>query len=191
VEKQVSSTEAIESERQILMLAVKDRTAFKPIYEKYFKTIFLFVHKRVGDKEVSGDITQQVFLKALVQLDKFQFRGVPFSAWLYRIALNECNDYFRKTRKHRQVVVDDAQVEGLFEEMQTEDSPIDLLGRLQEILQTLSPPELELVELRYFESMAFRDIAGIYGITENHAKVKLYRVLEKLKKSLMTYEAKN
>ena len=191
MKKDVSSPEAIENERQILTLAAKDRTAFKPIYEKYFGTIFQFVYKRVGDKDDSGDITQQVFLKALMQLDKFQFRGVPFSAWLYQIALNECHDYFRKTRKHRQVVVDDAQVEGLFEEIEAEERTTDWLGRLQEILQTLSPPELELVELRYFESMPFRDIAAIYGITENHAKVRMYRVLEKLEKSLLAHEAQD
>ncbi len=191
MEKEVSSTEAIESERQILLCAVRDRTAFKPIYEKYFKPIFLFVHKRVGDKEVSGDITQQVFLKALTQLDKFQFRGIPFSAWLYRISLNECHDYFRKNLKPRLVSVDDSQVEDLFEMIDTDDRPADLVGRLQEILQTLSPPELELVELRYFESMMYRDIAAIYGITENHAKVKLYRVLEKLKRKFLAYEAQD
>ncbi|MBL7850114.1 MAG: sigma-70 family RNA polymerase sigma factor [Cyclobacteriaceae bacterium] len=175
-------------EQEILKQAIKDRAAFRPIYEKYFKDIFLFVHRRVGDKQTSADITQQVFLKALTQLDKFQFRGVPFSAWLYRISLNECHDYFRKTKKLRYVVVEDFQVDDLLEEMKSEEKSPDLLDRLQEILQKLSPPELELVELRYFETLPFRDIAEIYGITENHAKVRLYRVLAKLKKIYLTYE---
>lgn len=179
---------ALEDEQQLLKQAIQDRTAFRPIYEKYFKDIFLFVLRRVGDKQVSADITQQVFLKALTQLDKFQFRGVPFSAWLYRISLNECNDYFRKTAKLRYVVVENLQVEGMFEEMKTEEKTPDLLDRLQEMLQKLTPPELELVELRYFETLPFRDIAEIYGITENHAKVRLYRVLGKLKKFYVTYE---
>lgn len=182
---------ALDEEQQALKLAIQDRSAFRPIYEKYFKAVFLFVHRRVGDKQRSADITQQVFLKALTQLDKYQFRGAPFSAWLYRISLNECNDYFRKTSKLRYVVVEDAQVEGLFEEMKTDERSPDPLDRLQEILQKLSPPELELVELRYFEALAFRDIAEIYGITENHAKVKLYRVLAKLKKLYLTYEPQN
>ena len=188
MEKDTHSPAANDNERQILERSIRDRAAFRPIYEKYFREIFLFVLRRVGDRQQSADITQQVFLKALTQLDKFEFRGVPFSAWLYRISLNECNDYFRKNKKLRYVVVDDLQVEGLFEEMKTEEKSPDLLDRLQEMLQKLSPPELELVELRYFETLPFRDIAQIYGITENHAKVRLYRVLGKLKKIFLTYE---
>jgi RNA polymerase sigma-70 factor, ECF subfamily len=76
-----------------------DPEAFKPLYEKYFKKIFLFVLRRVGEKEIARDITQQVFLKALNSIRKFQLRGLPFSAWLFRIAINECNDYFRKSKK--------------------------------------------------------------------------------------------
>lgn len=186
MEKTIPSV--LEDEHRVLKQAIQDRGAFRPIYEKYFKEIFLFVHRRVGDKQTSADITQQVFLKALTQLDKYKFRGVPFSAWLYRISLNECHDYFRKTRKLRYVVVEDIQVEGLFEEMKSEEKSPDLLDRLQEVLQKLSPPELELIELRYFETLPFRDIAEIYGITENHAKVRLYRVLGKLKKLYVTYE---
>ncbi len=76
-----------------------DPEAFKPLYEKYFKKIFLFVLRRVNEKEIARDITQQIFLKALNSIRKFQLRGLPFSAWLFRIAINECNDYFRKTKK--------------------------------------------------------------------------------------------
>ena len=162
MEKDVDNATALEAEHEVLKQSIKDHAAFRPIYEKYFKDIFLFILRRVGDRQVSADITQQVFLKALTQLGNFQFRGVPFSAWLYRIAINECHDYFRKARKLRYVVVEDFQVEGLFEELKAEEekSP-DLLDRLQEILQKLSPPELELVEMRYFETMPFKDIAAI------------------------------
>ncbi len=83
-----------------------DSEAFKPLYEKYFKKIFLFIFHRTGDKELTGDLTQQVFLKALKGISKFQLRGLPFSAWLYRIAINECNDFFRKSKRAR-VILDD------------------------------------------------------------------------------------
>ena len=93
----IADSEKNWNEEEVLTLSRTDPEAFKSIYTKYFKKIFLFVLHRIGEKQISADITQQVFLKALMGLSKFQFKGLPFSAWLYRIAINECNDFFRKT----------------------------------------------------------------------------------------------
>src|SRR5579859_15710 len=99
MEKPVSTiitSEEVDDELGLLKQSVSDPEAFRSIYEKYFKKIFAFVFHRVGDKMTTADITQQVFIKAWMGLSKFQFRGVPFSSWLYRIAINECNDLFRQ-----------------------------------------------------------------------------------------------
>jgi RNA polymerase sigma-70 factor, ECF subfamily len=169
-------------EDMLIKRSQSDPEAFKPLYEKYFKKIFLFVFHRTGDKELTGDLTQQVFLKALKGISKFQLRGLPFSAWLYRIAINECNDFFRKSKRTRVVMLDDSITENLFEEL-TADSQIEELTRkLPTILQQLKQTDLQLIEFRFFEGRSFREIGLLLEITETHAKVKTYRALDKMKK---------
>jgi RNA polymerase sigma-70 factor (ECF subfamily) len=136
----------------------------------------------VGDKQVAADITSQAFLKALLNLKKFTFRGLPFSSWLFRIALNECNDYFRKNQRHRIVTIEDHLVENLYDELTENTRQEDLRQQLPGILQKLSMEELQLIELRFFEQRAFKEVADITGITETYAKVRVYRVLQKMKK---------
>ncbi|WP_276369268.1 sigma-70 family RNA polymerase sigma factor [Chryseolinea sp. H1M3-3] len=159
-----------------------DPEAFRPLYQKYFKRIFLFVLHRVGDKSLSADITSQVFLKALLHIKRFTFRGLPFSAWLFRIALNECNDYFRKNNRYRLVTIEDVSVQHLYEELTNDSHLDDLHERLPDILQKLTQEELQIIELRFFEQRPFKEVADIIGITETYAKVKVYRILEKMKK---------
>ncbi len=159
-----------------------DPEAFKPLYEKYFKKIFLFALRRVEEKELARDITQQVFLKALNSIRKFQLRGLPFSAWLFRIAINECNDYFRKSKKARLVTIDEQITESLFEEMMADNRMDELKLRLPVILKTLTPDELQLIEFRFFEQRSFREIGLLLDVTETYAKVKTYRALDKMKK---------
>lgn len=162
-----------------------DPEAFKPLYEKYFKKIFLFVLRRVSEKEIARDITQQVFLKALNSLRKFQLRGLPFSAWLFRIAINECNDYFRKSKKERLVTIDEQITEVLFEEIMADNQMEELKVRLPIILKSLSPDELQLIEFRFFEQRSFREIGLLLELTETYAKVKTYRALDKMKKRFL------
>jgi RNA polymerase sigma-70 factor, ECF subfamily len=178
------SEREVESEAEQIIIArcQSDPEAFRPIYEKYFKRIFLFVLHRVADKALASDLTSQVFLKALTHLKTYKFRGLPLSAWLFRIALNECNDYFRKNSRYRIVTIEDENVEHLFEEL-TEDSRLeDLRARLPSILQMLTEEELQIIEMRFFEQRPFKEVADIVGISENYAKVKVYRILEKMKK---------
>lgn len=170
-------------EEEILIQRSKaDPEAFRPLYEKYFKRIFLFVLHRVEDKSQAADITSQVFLKALINIKGFKFQGLPFSAWLFRIALNECNDYFRKNNRYRIVTIEDVSVEHLYEELTGTTREEDLRQQLPTILKKLSVEELQLIELRFFEQRPFKEVADIAGITETYAKVKVYRVLQRMKK---------
>lgn len=154
------------------------------LYERYYRQIFLFVYKRVDEEENAADVTSQVFLKAMLNLEKYQFKGVPFSAWLYRIAINEVNQFFRETRNQRTVSIESEGLPMLMAEVE-EPSNEAAVQRMLVVLQSLTPDEIQLVELRYFEKIPFREVAEIYNITENNAKVRLYRILEKMKK-LMT-----
>ncbi len=172
----------LQNETSIIQQSLAEPESFRPLYEKYYKKIFLFLFHRLGDKEQSADMTQQVFLKALGGLSKFQDRGFPFSAWLYRIAINECNGHFRKTKQIRIVTLEETTVIHLFEELTTDHTIETLHQKLPTILQQLKSEELQLIELRYFESRPFAEIASILNITETYTKVKTYRVLDKMKK---------
>lgn len=156
--------------------------AFKPLYEKYFKKIFLFILRRVGEKEYARDLTQQVFLKALSGISKFELRGLPFSAWLFRIAINECNDFFKKTKRERIITLDESISESLFEEIMSDNHLEELKLKLPKIIKSLKPDELQLIEFRFFELRSFREIGLLLDITETYAKVKTYRALDKMKK---------
>ena len=171
-----------QDEEHIILRSQTDPEAFRPLYDQYFRRIFLFVLHRVEDKSLAADITSQAFLKALLHIKRFKFRGLPFSSWLFRIALNECNDYFRKTRRYRIVTIEDKAIEHLYEELTNTTREEDLRQRLPAILQKLTGEELQLIELRFFEQRPFKEVADIVGITETYAKVKVYRILQKMKK---------
>lgn len=169
-------------EESIIRKSQTDSAAFRPLYEKYYKRIFLFILHRVGEKSITADITAQVFLKALVGIHKYRFRGLPFSAWLFRIALNECNDFYRKNKRARLVTMEVEMLENLHDELTAETQLEDLKERLPLILQRLSAKELQVIELRFFEQRPFKEVADILEVTETYAKVKVYRTLAKLKK---------
>lgn len=175
-------TQRVASDEDLILRAKTDTRAFRPLYEKYYKPIFLFVLHRTGEKNLSADLTSQVFLKAMVGLEKYAFRGLPFSSWLYRIAINECNSYFRKHKHVRTVVLEDHHADCVYEEMFGENTADDLKRNLPFILQKLKPAELQLIELRFLEGRAFKEVAEILDISETHAKVKTYRTLGKMKK---------
>jgi RNA polymerase sigma-70 factor (ECF subfamily) len=182
LKEDIEHKQELRDEEILIRKSQADPEAFRPLYEKYFKRIFLFVHHRVGDRALTADITSQVFLKALLNINKFSFRGLPFSAWLFRIALNECNDFFRKNKRYRLVTMEEEMVDHLYEELTSETRLEDLRQQLPLILQKLSVNELQIIELRFFEQRPFKEVGDILGISETYAKVRVYRILEKMKK---------
>jgi len=174
--------EVLLAEEEVIRKSAENPEAFKPLYETYFKKIFLFVFHRMGDKEISADITQQVFLNALSSIGKYQFRGLPFSSWLFRIAVNQCNDYFRKNKKMRMVVLEDPHIRELYDDLTAEQSWDEWERKLPGVLEQLSAEDLQLIELRYFEQRPFKEVSEIMGITESNTKVRTYRILERMKK---------
>ncbi|MCE2713547.1 MAG: sigma-70 family RNA polymerase sigma factor [Cryomorphaceae bacterium] len=172
------------NEVQQIALAKVDAKHFGPLYEKYFETIFRFIFKRLGGNEAeSGDLCQQTFIKAMANIDKYEDRGLNFVSWLYRIAQNEVNMFFRKQSKAYTVEIDERKFTGIIEEagisgyMTQEEQE-----KLMDILNEMEQEQLDLIELRFFQELSFKEIADIYSITEANAKMRVYRILEKLQK---------
>lgn len=172
----------IESDRELIELTKKDPRAFEGLYERYYKAIFNFILKRVNDPEATADITQQVFFSALTHIKRYHHQGQPFSAFLYRIAINECNQYFRDHQKVRFVSLHPDSSEFIQNDLAlTENDWSTHLEKLKRAIQQLSHEQILLIELRFFEKKPFREISYLLNVTENLAKVRIYRLLKKLK----------
>ena len=168
-------------ELQQIEAAKLDSARFDVLYDRYYKSIFVFVFRRTGNEELTADITSHVFLKALMNIQKYQYKGVPFSAWLFRIAFNEINMYFRKNNAERLVSLDQGGIQNMVSEAAGEDNT-EVHKKMMAAVQQLEETDIHLIELRFFEKRSFAEVAAIIGITENSAKVKVYRILDKLKK---------
>src|SRR5439155_5932511 len=93
----VSSQET--DERLLLEAAQKDPGRFGDLYEMHFERVYAFISRRVADRSTAEDLTSEVFHKALANLRRYQWRGVPFSAWLYKIAANCIADRFKQASR--------------------------------------------------------------------------------------------
>jgi RNA polymerase sigma-70 factor (ECF subfamily) len=172
-------TKVWSDEEKLILAAQADRAKFQPLYQKYYTQILKFVYQRVTTKDDAYDITQQVFLQAMVSLNKYELRGFPFSSWLYRIAINELNQAFRKHEKQRGINLEEKHLKDIAHEINEGSEELEKV--LLEALTTLEEDDFQLVEMRFFEKRAFKEIGEILNITEANAKMKLYRILDKLK----------
>lgn len=170
----------IDAEMQLVLKAQQDPVEFAPLYEKYFHPVFVFIWRRTNNEDLAADICQQVFLKAMLHIKKFVPQGVPFSAWLFRIAFNEVNMYFRKHPGGRTLTLREEHSGTLLAECGNPDDS-EMKSVLLRSITELGPDDVQLIELRFFEERPFAEIAVIVGITENNAKVRTYRAIDKLK----------
>lgn len=175
------SDKEIQLELQQVNAAKENPHHFNVLYEKYFKSIYVFVYRRTGNQDISADITSLVFLKALMNIKNYEYKGVPFSGWLFRIAFNEVNMYFRKTKTQRIVSIEQSGIFQIAQETEMSDNT-EAINQMTNALKRLDTDDIQLIELRYFEKHSFSEIGEIIGITENNAKVKVYRIIDKLKK---------
>ena len=164
----------------LVQRAKKNPTYFAPLYEKYFDQIFIFIFKKTRNEELTGDLTSQVFLKALLNINKYEDRGYPFSSWLYMIASNEVNLHYRKIKKINEIEIQEKDVVHLLDEFKSMNT-IEHQEKLIDAMNKLSEKDTEIIDLRYFEKKSFKEIGEILQISHGAAKIKLYRSVEKLK----------
>ncbi len=176
------SEEEIRTEAALLEKAKKDPRVFGTLYEKYFDRIFNYLLRQTDDEDLAGDLCAQTFVNALNHLNKYEFRGVPFSAWLYKIASNEVNKHYRQSKGKKIFSIEEVRIKVLVE---TSDDRWDeeLVGRLMEFMKDLPVDMLQVLELRFYEDRDFKEIAYILDITESGAKMRTYRALDKLRKN--------
>ncbi len=177
----------LQDEQLIIEAAKVDPERFGPLYDKYYKQIFGYVYQRMEDKDSAFDITSQVFLKALTNINRYEYKGVPFASWLFRIAHSEVMQLFRDQKNKRAINADVGELKNIYDEVQ-EPFFEEYLPALQQMIKQLPEDDLQMIELRFFEHRPFKEIAEILNITENNAKVRMYRILERLKKTITNFK---
>lgn len=176
------STKYSQREELLIIESAKlDPSRFSILYDRYYRSIYLFIFKRYRDKELVADLTSQVFLKAMLNLSKYEDKGYPFSAWLFRIAFNEMNMLHRKNSKYQEVPVKEKDAVEFLGEMEIEIKEKNIETILDFLSQMDEEPQ-QLIQLRFFDKLSFKEIGDLLKITEDNAKVRLYRAIEKLKK---------
>jgi RNA polymerase sigma-70 factor (ECF subfamily) len=170
----------IRKELLVIERSKKDRQAFGELYEKYFDRIFNYILRQTDDEELAGDLCSQAFVNALNNIGKYEYRGFPFSAWLYKIAGNEVNKHYRKNKGKKIFSIEELKVRELVE--QTEEGwDEELINRLLGYMNELPTDMVQVLELRFFEDKDFKEIAFILDMTESGAKMRTYRALDKLR----------
>lgn len=162
--------------------AKTDESAFADLYHHFFPKIFGYVFKRVGHRQTCEDLVSEIFLKTFSKLELYEWRGIGFESWLYKIASNQIIDHYRRPGSKAKVEIE--QVAHLL----PADEDIFLQTALQEdqakIRETLSalPSNYEQVlTLKFLSELTNPEIAKIMDITENNVGVLVYRALKKFK----------
>lgn len=156
--------------------------AFGLLYDAYVRKIFTFIYYRTHQRETAEDLTSLTFLKALRSLHQFDAKVGSFSSWLYRIARNAVTDHYRTNHVNRDIadVWDLADSTDLVGEVHTRTQ----LERVRGMLHQLTPQQREVVLLRAWEGLSFREIAEITGGTEASCKMSYSRSLRTLRAQL-------
>ncbi len=178
-----------EQEKNIVENAKSDPQAFGKLFDAYYPLIFGYVLNRTADVQASRDIVSEVFLNALKNIARFRWQGIPFSAWLHRIANNETADYY-KHGKIRQVSLEDVPESAVGSTPAAEEELIAAEGELnrhrqylalQQNIAKLDIKYQEVITLRFFQKKQINEISQILGKSEGTVKSLLHRGLEKLK----------
>lgn len=183
-----------EIEKKLVEQAVNDPNAFGELFEEYYDRILRYCIYHTGQVETARDIAAETFYKALKNLWRYRFIGVPFSAWLYRIAGNEIIDYFRKKKCSHKSLTEAMEREELlsFESRRNLQDEMDILQQrlennrtYQKIRQTMEKMPVhyrDVLMLRFVEEKKVSEIGEILGKKEGTVKSLLSRGLAFLRK---------
>jgi RNA polymerase sigma-70 factor, ECF subfamily len=162
-------------ERLLVQAAQNDPARFADLYEIHFERVYAFIARRVGDRDIAEDLTSDVFHKALANLKRFEWRGVPFGAWLLRIAVNAVVD--RSKRHGREIAVDDPPELSIQPGLQQ----VEERARLFRLVDQLPVDQRHVVVMRFAEQKSIREIAQHLGRSEGAIKQLQFRGLENLR----------
>jgi RNA polymerase sigma-70 factor (ECF subfamily) len=172
-------------ERLLVQQAKQDKEAFGELYSRYVDKIYSYVYYRTGNNQDAEDLTARVFFRAIQHIENYEDQGVPFSAWLYRIAHNLLANWYRDQSRRQMLSLDS------IAHWHVEDSPelaTELLEDREALLaaiRRLPSDRQELLILKYVERLSNADIGDIMGRSEGAIKSLYHRTLLSLRDDLV------
>jgi len=176
-------------EMSLVQQAASDAEAFGELYSRHVKRIYNYIYYRTGDYQDAEDLTARVFQRALGHVGSFQDQGVPFSAWLYRIAHNLVANWHRDRSRRPIVPLDDHVMES-----GSSSHPESLAVAMEEnqmllaAVRRLSADRQELLILKFVERLPNAEIGEIMGRTEGAIKSLYHRTLNALREEIQRTE---
>jgi len=162
----------------------RDQEAFAKLYEEYFDRIYRYIALKIGDKVEAEDMTQQVFLNALQSISSFKWKGIPFSAWLYRIAHNQVVDHLRKTKKRVAVPIDESRASSDSNPQLMAEQSLDI-EQLLSATQRLTEAQRQVISLRFAGELSIAQVAKIMGKSQGAVKALQHSAIVALRKTLL------
>jgi len=166
----------------------RDREAFAQLYETHFDKIYRYVVLRIGNKTEAEDVTQQVFLNALQSIPSFKWKGIPFSAWLFRIAHNLVVDYLRKEKKRATTPLDESLVSRTTDPQLVAEHRLDI-EQLISATKQLTEAQREVISLRFAGELSIAEVAKVMGKSQGAVKALQHSAIVALRKTLSAGEA--
>lgn len=168
-------------ERLLIEAAQRDPACFAELYENNFERVYAYIVRRVENRTETEDLTAEVFHHALANLKRFEWRGIPFAAWLFRIAANLISD--RWQRSGREVGQDSGEID------RAQVSPADIeeieqRATLYRLVEMLPADQKRVVVLRFVEQKSIKEVAKEIRKTEGAVKQLQFRAISTLRSRL-------
>jgi RNA polymerase sigma-70 factor, ECF subfamily len=182
-----SITPHADSDEALVARAKRDRDAFGCLYDRYVQQVYQFTYRRVKNHTIAEDITARVFFRALEQLSRFEWRGIPFGGWLMRIAANLIHDHNGHARRHVSLqdwAEDGTAMAGSDPPMEEQFAARQAGSVLWQTVSTLPMAEQQVLVYRFARDMSVREIATTMGRTEGAVKQLLFRAVKRLRQRL-------
>ena len=164
-----------DDERLLIEAAQADPARFVELYDRNIDRIYDYVSRRAGSRTVAEDVTSEVFERALSNLGTFKWRGVPFVAWLYRIASNALADHWKREGRDAHELPPDVPDERELRELERRVSLFQLVDRLPDA-------QRQVIQMRFVEGRSIREVAAALDRSEGAVKQLQLRALENLRK---------
>jgi RNA polymerase sigma-70 factor, ECF subfamily len=164
-------------ERLLIEAAQQDPARFGELYENHFERVYAYVVRRVGNRAETEDLTAEVFHHALANLKKFEWRGIPFAAWLFRIAANLISDRWRHAERE---VTDDSKLAEA-QASTVEMKEVERRATLFRLVDTLPAEQRRVVVLRFVEEKSIKEVAQEIRKSEGAVKQLQFRALTTLR----------
>lgn len=168
----------LEAERRLIEASKRQPRRFSQLYERYFDRVYAFALTRTRDRATAEDVTAETFRVAFENLARFEWRGVPFSAWLFRIAVNAATDIARLTS--RQEGLGETQA-GQDESWEARLIEVETRAHLFQLVERLPRDQRQVIVMRFGQGKGVREIADVLNRTEGAVKLLQHRAMQKLR----------